>query len=249
MPDRFRSRLTYANVMATIAVFLGLGGGAWATHEMIDSSDVVDGSLRGDDIQNQTLTGADFALESLGTSRIRDDNVQSIDLKDGTVAAPDLAGGAVTPEKFGTIPAARAIKTTTQSVPDVMNTTLSFDSESFDTAGLHDNSVNNSRLTAPIAGVYQVSAGAAWDMRPPPGTNRMLGLAVNGACCSATSLLLSSSGAETLQNVSDLVKLSAGGFVEAVARQPSGSPILIKPGPFVGGNAEVFLAMTWVGPG
>lgn len=30
MPDRLRSKLSYANVMATLAVFIALGGGAYA---------------------------------------------------------------------------------------------------------------------------------------------------------------------------------------------------------------------------
>jgi hypothetical protein len=167
----------------------------------------------------------------------------------GTYPNPSIGNGAITPAKVGTAPAARAFKTAPQNVPDIVNTTLTFESESFDTAGLHDTSVNTSRLTAPISGVYAISAGLMWDMRPPPATNRMLALAVNGVCCYATSLMLSSSGAETLQNVSDHLKLSAGDYVEAVARQPSGGPILVRSGSFVGGMTHTFLTMTWVGSG
>ena len=47
------SRLTYANVMATIAVFIALGGVAWAA-ATINGKDVVDESLTGRDIKNHS---------------------------------------------------------------------------------------------------------------------------------------------------------------------------------------------------
>ena len=41
--DRFRPRLSYANVMATVAVFIALGGGALAATSFVGS----DGKIRG----------------------------------------------------------------------------------------------------------------------------------------------------------------------------------------------------------
>ena len=48
-----RSRLTYANVMATIAVFIALGGVAWAA-ATINGGDVIDESLTGRDIKDHS---------------------------------------------------------------------------------------------------------------------------------------------------------------------------------------------------
>ena len=259
MFHKLRSRLTYANVMSTIAVFVALGGSAYAA-ATITGADVVNESLTGDDVQgrggsspvNGSLTSAEIggqaANPSTGTPFI-DGTLTQWDIKNSSVATDDLANRAVTPAKVGTIPAARARKTSNQSIPDVTNTTLTFEGESFDTAGLHNPSANNTRLTAPTSGLYQVTAGVAWagnDTR-----NRMLGLTVNGGgCCVGTSLVPAAvAGAQTLQTSSDLLKLSAGEFVEAVVRQSSGGNLSAGPGPFVGGTADVFLAMTWVGPG
>jgi hypothetical protein len=59
-----RSRLTYANVMATIAVFLALGGSSYAVVS-ITGRDVRNGSLTGADVKNSSLTGIDIRNRSL----------------------------------------------------------------------------------------------------------------------------------------------------------------------------------------
>jgi hypothetical protein len=61
---RVRRRLTYANVMATIAVFIALGGVGWAA-ATINSKDVIDNSLKSVDLKNgQGVTGADVAPDT-----------------------------------------------------------------------------------------------------------------------------------------------------------------------------------------
>jgi hypothetical protein len=52
---KLRRCLTYANVMATIAVFLALGGGSYAALK-ITSKQVLDRSLTGRDIKYGALT-------------------------------------------------------------------------------------------------------------------------------------------------------------------------------------------------
>jgi hypothetical protein len=58
MIGRIRSRLSYANVMATVAAFMAMGGSAYAALE-ITGEDVENGTLRGIDVRNQSLTGID----------------------------------------------------------------------------------------------------------------------------------------------------------------------------------------------
>ena len=53
---KLRERLTYANVMSTLAVFMFLASGtAYASHLIVRSSDVVNNSLKGVDIKERTL--------------------------------------------------------------------------------------------------------------------------------------------------------------------------------------------------
>ena len=51
---RFRQRLTYANVMSTVAVFIALGGSSYAALQ-IDSADIANNSVRGVDVRNRSL--------------------------------------------------------------------------------------------------------------------------------------------------------------------------------------------------
>src|SRR3954454_12744760 len=55
-----RNHLTYANVTASVALFVALGGGAYAA-ATIRTGNVVDGSLTGADIKNESLRSVDVS--------------------------------------------------------------------------------------------------------------------------------------------------------------------------------------------
>jgi hypothetical protein len=58
---RLRERLSYANVMATVAVFLALGGGAWAlARDRIGSGTIKNDSIRSRDINEGSLDASAF---------------------------------------------------------------------------------------------------------------------------------------------------------------------------------------------
>jgi hypothetical protein len=57
-------QLSYANVMATIAVFVALGGTSYAVLR-VDSSTIEDNSIRGVDIHDLTIKGHDVAPNAL----------------------------------------------------------------------------------------------------------------------------------------------------------------------------------------
>lgn len=81
MPTRFRPKLTYANVCATLALFLAIGGGAYAAAELpansvgraqLKKGAVATGKLKanavtGSKVANGSLTGADINASTLGT--------------------------------------------------------------------------------------------------------------------------------------------------------------------------------------
>jgi Collagen triple helix repeat (20 copies) len=65
MKNPLRSKLTYANVIATIALFLALGGGAWAATTLpknsIGSTQLRNGAVTGEKIRSGSLIASDFA--------------------------------------------------------------------------------------------------------------------------------------------------------------------------------------------
>lgn len=82
---RLARHVTYANVVATIALFLALGtGGAYAANEWTGKN-IKNGSLTGADVRNGSLTGAD----------LKDGKVGTVDLATGAVTGDKLAAGAV----------------------------------------------------------------------------------------------------------------------------------------------------------
>jgi|tagenome__1003787_1003787.scaffolds.fasta_scaffold20604183_1 hypothetical protein len=109
MFKRFRSRLTYANVVATLALLFALGtGGAYAANT-IGSSDVIDESLLSQDIKNGEVKDTEIAPDAVNTTHIKNGAVKADDLANdsvrggkilaGTVSGSKLADGAVTSAK------------------------------------------------------------------------------------------------------------------------------------------------------
>jgi hypothetical protein len=61
---RLRKRLTYANVMSTVAVFIALGGSSYAAFTL-DGSTIKDRSIAGKKVRHNTLTGVQIRESSL----------------------------------------------------------------------------------------------------------------------------------------------------------------------------------------
>jgi hypothetical protein len=67
---RIRHHLTYANVMATFAVFVVLGGGAYAAFRLpknsVRSRNIKNGEVKSPDVKDNGLTGTDIKEATLG---------------------------------------------------------------------------------------------------------------------------------------------------------------------------------------
>ncbi len=68
--SNLRARLSYANVMATVAVFLALGGGAYAATQLkknsVGTKQLKNNAVTGEKVKDGSLTGADINSQSLG---------------------------------------------------------------------------------------------------------------------------------------------------------------------------------------
>jgi len=73
---KLRPRLTYANVTATVAVFLALGGGSYAAI-----------SITGKNVKDSSLTGKDIKNSSLTTSDVKNSSLLAADFKSGQLPA------------------------------------------------------------------------------------------------------------------------------------------------------------------
>ena len=86
MAHWLRPRLTYANVVSTLCLFLVLGGGALAAAH-ITGRDIVNGSVRSADIRNNDVRGKDIRNGTITSRDVRDRSLLSSDFKPGSLPA------------------------------------------------------------------------------------------------------------------------------------------------------------------
>ena len=71
MYRRLTRRFTYSNVIASMALFMALGGVGYAA-ATVDSSSIVNNSVRGKDIHQRTIRGGDIRTNGLGGKQIKE---------------------------------------------------------------------------------------------------------------------------------------------------------------------------------
>jgi hypothetical protein len=96
MGEKVRGHIR-SNVVGYVALFFSLGlGTAWASHETIFSSDIVDGEVRSADVRNDSLSGgglaaADLRAGSVQSSEVLNDSLTGADIDESTLGRPIYA--------------------------------------------------------------------------------------------------------------------------------------------------------------
>jgi hypothetical protein len=93
--NRFRRRLTYANVVASLSLFIALGGGAYAA-VAITSEDIVDETIQSQDIAPEAVRTADIGKQAVTLDRMHDYSVNSAKVVNGSLSGADIANGSLT---------------------------------------------------------------------------------------------------------------------------------------------------------
>jgi hypothetical protein len=77
--DRIRSSLSYANVMATVAMFIALGSGSYAATK-IRTADIKNGAVTAEKIKGSAVTSSKVRGNAVTSSKIAPASVQASDL-------------------------------------------------------------------------------------------------------------------------------------------------------------------------
>jgi hypothetical protein len=139
-------------------------------------------------------------------------------------------------------PTARLTHSATQSATTSTYTAHLFNTETFDTDGIHSTSVNTSRFTIVTTGKYRLSGAIGWAGNA---TGRRIqawykngviisGGAIAAVATSASSIVL---GAPTIT-----AQLTAGDYVELFGWQDSGGALNMNPG----AGFDSFAEIQWV---
>jgi hypothetical protein len=106
--------------------------------------------------------------------------------------------------------------------------TLTFDSERWDTANLHDTASNTGRLKAPVAGKYYIFANISWET--PVGSGLWgLRLQLNGKTVIAEQTVPNTGAPFRISlSVGTVYALNAGDYVEAQVFQNGGGSTLVR---------------------
>ena len=125
---------------------------------------------------------------------------------------------------------ARVFNNANISIPNAANTTLTFNSERFDTDSIHNVGVNPSRLTANTAGKYIIKAQVEWARVAGLGFRQMV-LVLNGITNIGAERWHPPANELVWNNISTTYELSVTDYVEIVVHQTSGGPLDSFAGP------------------
>jgi hypothetical protein len=95
-----RPRLTYANVVATIALFLALCGGAAYAASTIRSGDIAPGAVRTSDVHKRAITSGKLAVGAVRGNQIAPDSVGSHQIAPGSIGGSEIAPGSIRPDQL-----------------------------------------------------------------------------------------------------------------------------------------------------
>ena len=91
-------RLTYANVTATLALFVALGGGAVALEgrNSVNSGDIKKEAVRSSDLKDGAAKAKDLAEDSVGAAEVASGAVGSAEVANASLEAEDVAPDSLT---------------------------------------------------------------------------------------------------------------------------------------------------------
>jgi hypothetical protein len=218
-----------------------------------------DGGVVGAKLGEEAVSSGKLALGAVLAGNLGKESVLNDKLADGAVDGNSVADGALGTEDFSSgIPAARVTATQDQDVLHEQNVNLAFDSEMFDTANMHTNSgIDNTKLVAPVDGVYWVSGYVEWSGKSNAQGSRLIAISKNDSGPVVRDVRPNDTfeaNVEVLdQSVSTVVVLKAGDYVKLrIYQDTTQYPAETNPtisSLAIPGNNSPELSMVWIAPG
>lgn len=221
-----------------------------------------DGVVSEAKLGNEAVSSHKLALGAVLAANLGKESVLNDKIARGAVDSGSVADGSLSTEDFsGAIPAVRVTSTQDQDIGENGSCCdLTFDSEEFDTRNMHtDSGPDNSKLVAPVDGIYLVSGSIHWSGRGNAQGIRTIMIIRHGegGAVVATDYRWTDTWEADIevnsQTVSTIVALKAGEYVELHAGQATTQfpaethPTIHSEANPVEGAPE--LSMVWIAPG
>ena len=84
-----RGRVTFANTIAVVALFVALGGSSYAALT-VGTKQIANNSVRSEDLRNNDVHGRDIAKGTIRGTDVRDNDLQGRDLRANTLSGQDI---------------------------------------------------------------------------------------------------------------------------------------------------------------
>jgi len=130
----------------------------------VGRSEIAAGAVGSEELAQGAVRAIDIANGSIGASKIAPNAIGKGQIAPGGVGASEIARGAVGPSELAQLPGARVYlaEGTRVDLASGARTTLSFGARAYSQGGVWSDAQPD-RLTAPVAGVYQVTAGVVFE--------------------------------------------------------------------------------------
>ena len=121
---------------------------------------------------------------------------------------------------------AKAYHNASQTIANTTWTTVAFNSEYYDTDTIHDNTINNSRLTCKTAGKYLVVANMTWAAHN--GGYRRVWIKDNTGTIRASAQQQEPTGVGAHMNLVTILELAVNDWIYVSVKHNQGNPTLIQ---------------------
>ncbi|MFM8611185.1 MAG: hypothetical protein ACKOD0_00575 [Actinomycetota bacterium] len=210
----------------------------------VGRSEIAAGAVGSEELAQGAVRAIDIANGSIGATKIAPNSIGKGQIAPGGVGASEIARGAVGPGELAALPGARVYlaEGTRIDLASGTRTTLSFGARAYSQGGVWSDAQPD-RLTAPVAGVYQVTAGVVFEDNGSGARGVWIVDAGSGAVLAGERIGAVTTNGATAVNASAVVHLSAGQAVMAQAEQTAGREVDV-----IGTGQQTALGLQFLSP-
>jgi hypothetical protein len=237
--------VSFSNVVALLALFVALGGSAWAlATDSVKSKHIVDDTVKSADINDDQVKSLDLGTGQVRSIDLLDDDVRSADVENESVTGEDIADGTLGTAESGILPQARISATAIQTFSDNSIENVVMDRIDYSLGVGQNFRAGDSELVIDTPGLYLVVAEIIWQDAAAGHREIMLSRNSTATFFAESAIAPTPPPQATKQRSVTVEPFDAGDTVELRALQTSGADL----GSGQANGRTASLSVYWLGP-